>query len=171
MKFILFALIMTIGITSYAQKDFDISTDTEDNSTVYKGKINFGDLEKETGFDWLGHKENYKPDAAQISYLQQHLPQYHLIVFMGTWCSDSKSLLPMLHAVLTQAKYPVQRLTMYGVDRAKTAKNGEEKTYAIKFVPTIILMKDNKEAGRIVESVQTSMEADMVDIIKGDLDD
>jgi hypothetical protein len=60
---------------------------------------------------------------------------------------------------------------MYGVDRAKTAKNGEEKMYAIKFVPTIILMKDNKEAGRIVESVQTSMEADMVDIIKGDLDD
>ena len=54
---------------------------------------------------------------------------------------------------------------MYGVDRAKTTRNGDEKKYGITLVPTIILFKDGKEVGRITETVKKSIEEDLATII------
>ena len=154
-------------------KAYDVSKDTskEENigGLVYNGPITFNDLDSEPTFTWLkSGDDEYKPKKKPISYLREHLKDYTIVVFMGTWCDDSHNIIPKLEKTLQQIDYPLSRVTMYGVDRAKTTKNGENKTYNITRVPTIILLKGGKEAGRITETVEKSVEADLAAIIEKD---
>jgi hypothetical protein len=55
---------------------------------------------------------------------------------------------------------------MYGVDRNKKSNNKEEEAYKIINVPTIIVMKDGVELGRIVETTKTSIESDLLKIVE-----
>lgn len=169
MKCLFFSLLMLTAMNVFAQSDFDRSTDKENGSVVFKGQVTFDDLLKESSFSWLqkGAGE-YTPDKEAMTYLQKELPDYEMVVFLGTWCDDSKVLVPKLHKTLQAAGYPMRKYSMYGVDRAKTTKYVENKLYKIEFVPTIILFKKNNEVGRVVENVKKSIEQDLVDIIKAD---
>ena len=139
--------------------------DSVDGGVVYNGLITFDDLNKELSFTWLNEVNDYKPSENVIEFLQAYLKPYTMVVFMGTWCDDSHYLIPRLERVLQLINYPKSSLTMYGVDRAKTTKSGDEKKYDITLVPTIILFKDGKEVGRITESVKKTIEDDLAAII------
>jgi hypothetical protein len=148
--------------------DFDISKDKENGAVVYKGQCTFEDLQKESSFGWLDRGTNaYKPDSNAVKYLKKHLGGYDLVILMGTWCEDSQNLLPKLRKTLQAAAYPMSKLSMYGVDRAKTAKNVEHRLYKLEKVPTIVVYKNYMEVGRIVETVKKSIEADLMAIVKG----
>lgn len=168
MKHFIFILLFSLNSFSmYAQSDYDKSIDKETNAVIYKGEISFEDLLKEPGFSWFHEGiTNYTPKRDAIAFLQKELPGYEVIVFIGTWCEDSHLMIPQLHNVLKAAEYPFRRLSLYGVNRAKETKFAEEKLYNISFVPTILLYKDGKEIGRIVESVQKSVEEDLVSLIQ-----
>jgi len=88
-------------------------------------------------------------------------------VFIGTWCEDTQHLLPQLYRTLQDASYDFNALEMYGVNRMKEGLNAEHLIYNIKYVPTIIVMDRFKEVGRIIESVNTSIEEDLLDILEG----
>jgi hypothetical protein len=169
MKVLFFSILMTMAMHVVAQSDYDRGTDKENNEVVFKGQITFDDLLKEPSFDWL-HKgmEGYNPDKDAIAYLQKELPNYEVVVFLGTWCEDSHLQIPKLYKILMASQYPMRRYSMYGVDRAKTTKYVENKLYKIELVPTIILFKKNAEVGRIVESPKKNIEDDLVDMIKKD---
>lgn len=139
--------------------------DSVDGGVVYDGLITFDDLNKELSFTWLNVVREYKPSENVIEFLETYIKPYTMVVFMGTWCDDSHYLIPRLERVLQLINYPSSKLTMYGVTRAKTTKNGEEKKYNIALVPTIILFKDGKEVGRITETVRKSIEEDLAAII------
>jgi hypothetical protein len=57
---------------------------------------------------------------------------------------------------------------MYGVNRDKEALNTESKLYNITRVPTIIVMHQYREVGRITESVTSTIEEDILSIIAPD---
>ncbi|MFI5195960.1 MAG: thioredoxin family protein [Chitinophagales bacterium] len=171
MKKILFGLMVMISMNVMAQNAaYNVSKDEKNGELVYNGLITFDDLNKELTFTWLksGHDE-YKPEETATNYLRTHLKDYSMAVFLGTWCDDSHYLIPKFEKILLIVDYPLSRLSMYGVDRAKTTKNGVDKTYNITLVPTIILFKGGKEVGRITETVQKSVEADLAAIIEKDL--
>lgn len=148
---------------------YDVSKDEKNGELVYNGPITFKDLDYELAFTWLkSGNSGYKPEEKTVKYLQDHLKDYTMVVFLGTWCEDSQYLIPKLEKILQIIDYPQSRLSIYGVDRAKTSKNGEHITYNITLVPTIILFKGGKEAGRITETTQISIEADLAAIIKAD---
>ena len=77
-------------------------------------------------------------------------------------------LVPKLEKVLEKANYPMSMLTMYGVDREKTTRKGDQAKYNITLVPTIMLFKDGKEIGRITESAAKSVEEDLAAMIVKD---
>ncbi len=145
---------------------FITSKDSVDGGLIFKGELDFPILNTEPTFDWFkkGVAE-YKPNTADIKKLDPALKQYSLVVVMGTWCDDSHNLVPKLYKVLSDANYPLSQVTMFGVDRAKAIGEGREKTYNITYVPAIIVFDGTKEIGRITESVQTSIEADLFAII------
>ena len=162
---IIAALLLMMSTHTQAQTTYVTAKD-DDGGLIFNGPITFADLNKEASFVWLksGEKE-YTPQEQATLYLTAYLKNYTMVVFMGTWCDDSHYLIPRLERVLQMIDYPASKLTMYGVTRAKTTKNGEEKKYNITLVPTIILYKNGKEMGRITETVKKTIEEDLAAII------
>jgi len=166
MKAILLSALLFIGLAAGAQTKYDVSYDA-DSSLIYNGPCTFGDLTSEKTFDWFTEgAAKYKANAKAEAYLKKNLAGYDLIVFLGTWCEDSHNIVPKLYKVLQQVDYPMSQYTMFGVDRKKATKNSEHLKYKITNVPTIIVLKNHEEIGRITESVDKSVEEDMVKILK-----
>ena len=86
------------------------------------------------------------------------------IVFLGTWCSDSRRHVPHFLKVADLTGLPAASIKLYCVDRSKKSDDGLTDSYKIEKVPTFIFQKNGKEIGRIIESPQLSMEQDMLTI-------
>ena len=171
MKRALWVLFLSMNLHVLAQSDYDRSVDKENEAVVFKGQVNFGDFEKEPTFGWLqSGAEKYSPDSSSIKFLRKAMPTYKIVVLLGTWCEDSQLLIPKLYKTLQASNYPMEQLSMYGVDRAKQAKYVEHQLYRLERVPTIIVFKGFMEVGRIVESVDKTIEQDLTRIIKSDLE-
>lgn len=156
----------------FAQSDFDKSKDVENGAVVYKGQFTFEDMLQEESFGWLQRgATSYKPDSVTMVYLKKHLPDYQLVVLLGTWCEDSHVLIPKLYSTLQQAGYPMNNYKMYGLNRAKESKYIEHKLYKAEKVPTVIIVKNNMEVGRITESVRKSIEKDLAAMIEKHIDE
>jgi thiol-disulfide isomerase/thioredoxin len=169
MKSILLVLFMIVSLSLSAQNTYVQSTDAKNGSVVYKGAIRFGDLLWEDDFKWLEKgAEKYKPNKKALKYLAGHLHNYKMVVFLGTWCIDSKEMIPELYKVLQLTNYPMEQYLMFGTDREKTTLNSEHLLYNITNVPTVILFKGYSEIGRIVESTDKSIERDLVNTIMKD---
>jgi len=168
-KLLLFLSFIAVTATVQAQSDYDKSTDPENGHTVYKGQFTFEDLKANPGFGWLERgAADYRPDSATVVYLKKHLPDYELVVLMGTWCEDSHNLVPKLYKTMTAAGYPMDRYRLYGLDRGKEAKYIEHKLYRVDRVPTFILVRKHEEIGRITENVNKSIEKDLAKLIEAD---
>ncbi len=160
--FTIFLLLFTLH-TLAQQPAYDTTRDAKNGSLIMRGKVAFTDLLREPSFDWM--QTTYNTHKKAMKVLKAQLPKYKVLVFMGTWCGDSKELLPQLYKVLTEAGYPMDKVIMYGVDRTKTTDNGANEKYKITNVPTIILIDTEREIGRITESVNKNMETDLAGII------
>jgi hypothetical protein len=87
------------------------------------------------------------------------------MVFLGTWCPDSRHQVPRFLKVIDLTRPSLQGVSLYGVDRNKKSPGGTEASYHIERVPTFVFLKKGKEIGRIVESPQTTLEGDMLSIL------
>jgi len=75
-----------------------------------------------------------------------------------------------LYKTLKAVGFDMNAIEMYGVNRSKEPLNLEHKFYNIINVPTIIVMHQYREVGRIIESVHTTIEEDLLAIIEKDAD-
>lgn len=152
-----------------AARKYNISTDAKNGSLIFKGKVTLADLANEPSFNWYRDGVNsYTPDKESITYLKYYLPKYQMLVFMGTWCEDSHKVIPKMAKVLQEAN-ATSGLTMYGVDRDKWSGDGESKKFGVTKVPTMIVMQDGREVGRITEYPNESVETDLAWIIDKDV--
>ncbi len=87
------------------------------------------------------------------------------IVFLGTWCSDSQREVPRFLRAADEAGIPQESIKLYALDRTKKSDDGLTEQYRIERVPTFIFLKHGEEIGRIVETPQVNVEADMVMIL------
>ena len=86
-----------------------------------------------------------------------------ILAFIGTWCGDCHEQLPPFVRILEEVGFPLERLSIYALDRGKSfgegpfAKSGAEllKRWGIHRLPTLIFLRDGEELGRIVESPQS----------------
>jgi thiol-disulfide isomerase/thioredoxin len=86
-----------------------------------------------------------------LAGLKKNKDSIQLLVFMGTWCEDSHSVIPKFYTLLDSAGFSKDRVTLIGVDRNKTTLSHLTEALDIKNVPTIIVMKNGKEQGRVIE--------------------
>jgi thiol-disulfide isomerase/thioredoxin len=70
---------------------------------------------------------------------------------MGTWCEDSHYIIPKFYSLLDAAGFSTNQVTLIGVDRQKKTFSHLAEALNITNVPTIIVMKNGKELGRVVE--------------------
>lgn len=165
MKTIIIAIIAicTFSLNTKAQS-FVRELDQKTDKPLLRGQITFEDIKTESVFSWMN--EEYQTDEIKVAKIKKLLPKYRMVVFVGTWCEDTQELLPQLYRTLLDASFDFNALEMYGVNRAKKGLNSEHQIYNIERVPTIIIMDRFKEVGRIIESVDSSIEQALLDILE-----
>ena len=140
-----------------------------DGEKMLLGGVDRTAFAKEPFSNWfLQEYDSYQTNAPMIKDFKNKLKKYRIVVFMGTWCDDSKREYPRLLKILDEAKFPEQRIVTYALNENKKSFYGEEGGKDIRFVPTIIFYKGGEEIGRIVESpVSGTLEEDIMMIVNG----
>jgi thiol-disulfide isomerase/thioredoxin len=124
-------------------------------------------------FSQLPHSEwyikgydEYQTDQEAITDLQTiKSNDLSITVVLGTWCPDSRREVPRFIRVLDLWQFPPGKVTFIGVDNTKLAPVGDFDRLEIERVPTFIILKNNVEAGRIIENPETSLEQDIINIL------
>ncbi|MCC6396323.1 MAG: thioredoxin family protein [Bacteroidetes bacterium] len=128
---------------------------------VLVGKINRADLSER----WLTSHEQAPIDPPFVEMIRQAQEGVDVVVFIGTWCSDSRREVPRFLRIADEVGMDQTRYTLYALDRMKSSPEGMEKTYVVDRVPTFIFLREGKEIGRIVESPRTTLEGDILTIL------
>lgn len=140
----------------------------QQTAPVLTGKTNHSVLTDKATCTWYQPAfESYKPDAATVANLKKAIPKdATFLVFGGMWCSDTQNLLPKFYKTLSEAGVSFERIQLYMLDEQKTSPDKLERQYAVVNVPTFIVFQNDKEKGRIVETVQQSIEADLLKLLQ-----
>ena len=119
---------------------------------------------------YLKNYNEYIVDSATAQQLHPLLINKTIVVFMGTWCGDSRREVPRLIKLLDHCAFPKSALKLVMVDYRdgayKQSPQHEEKGKNIFRVPTILVYAGNKELGRIIEFPKESLEKDVLAILK-----
>lgn len=109
--------------------------------------------------------KKYKPLKPIIDQLTAvNASKVKIVVFAGSWCSDTQNLLPKFFKTLDETKNGYQ-VELYFMDRSKKLPDNSQTTYDINKIPTFILIEDTEEIGRIEEAVNVSIEKDLLKIL------
>lgn len=139
------------------------------NSTaeILLGEFTQDDLEKAPHSRWFvpGY-EQYKPKKKALKTITENIHDYEILMFMGTWCGDSRYEVPRFFKLLNEADFDRKNLKNIAVNRAKTAPGNLDEEYKVHRVPTIVFLKDGKEVNRFVEYSKESLEEDIAKIVE-----
>lgn len=94
--------------------------------------------------------ERYKPKKRNQSYLdslQTIKDSVDLKLFVGTWCSDSRKLVPKFFQLMP--KLPIRDVLIISIDTTKRDSNNLVATYQVDSIPMFIFFRNNAEIGRI----------------------
>lgn len=110
---------------------------------------------------------HYEPTAEKqaLRKIKNHINEFEILCFIGTWCPDSKREVPKLYKILEAAKFNMERFTLYTLDHRKRSPEQYEKNWNILRVPTIIFLKNGKEINRFVEHPRENLIRDMAKIV------
>lgn len=167
MKSILSILLVVITMNGFAQTQYEVSG--TGGRKILKGIINRDLLAKDTAFKWYQkQQEGYTPGTEIVSGIKSKAGEVQYLVFGGTWCGDTRFLLPKFFSLLDAAGVTDEHVTLVGVDYSKKAIGNLSETFNIQRVPTFIVLKDGKEIGRVVEyGTSGQWDKELNDIVSG----
>ncbi|MBN8687560.1 MAG: thioredoxin family protein [Chitinophagales bacterium] len=168
MKKIFFAFSLLFSSMAFAQNQFETLVERPNEKSL-KGIISRQVLLSDSSFKWYAESLKgftVRTDAREA--LAAKKDSIRLLVFIGTWCEDSHFIIPKLYATTDAAGFPDSQITLIGVDRNKTTLGNLTETLQVKNVPTIIVLKNGVETGRIVEYGKYGMfDKELAEIIVG----
>ena len=145
------------------------SVDSHGNA-ILLGKCTRERLEQPPYSEWFTKNfSDYKVDTTTAVQLRKNISGKSFIIFMGTWCGDSKREVPRMYKLLDYCgvkSSDVQLIMLNSYDSVyKQSPTHEERGMNIHRVPDLIVLENKNEIGRIVESPVVSLEQDLSDII------
>ncbi len=150
-------------------KEIEAETEmTIEDMPILLGVQNRKTIESKPYNSWFTKNYMYQPNQKALADIYKALDNITITIFMGTWCEDSQLQVPALYGILDAIKYDSEKATLITVSKDKDTPEGLEKGMDIQYVPTIILFKNGKEIGRIVEAPVETLEADLLKIAKGE---
>lgn len=158
-------LVFSLTCAVHAQQTYRTQTDSLGNK-VLVGQIDEQTLANDSAFMWFFTGVNrYRPDTAWTKYISFYRDSFDVVVFAGTWCPDTKRLLPQFYRVMMNSSYPVNRIKLYGLDHHLHGADAATQ-YDVDDVPTFIFLRQGQEIGRIKDRLQRTMEQDIVSILQ-----
>jgi thiol-disulfide isomerase/thioredoxin len=131
------------------------------DSIIIDGYLSRKQLEN---YSWFSKNyPAYAPKKSIIRKLKKQKP-ISILIILGTWCSDSKAHVPAMLKVCEEAG--IDQIIMIGVNRKKESSKVNIGSYQVTYVPLIIVYRNNKEIGRIIETPKKSVEEDLLKIIR-----
>ncbi len=168
MRFILCCFFLAATLYSCSNSKLYEITKEDSGTKIVTGKFeralfhSDADLKSWFEFNYAG----YEVDHAQIPEIKTRAQNVRYMIILGTWCSDSKKQIPRLLKIFDAANIDSSSIELHGVDRLKQSEEGISKKYSVEKVPTIIVLKEGKEIGRIVEEPHETLEKDLIQILK-----
>jgi hypothetical protein len=171
-QFLLISMGMFIGISLFSQekKMNQEIFDSVSNHYIMIGYCTLAGV-ADTGFNSAFRKEYdaYTPDKEITSQIPALLDGVTVTIVMGTWCSDSREQVPRFMKLLDLPEQSASDITLICVDRDKKAGDISLEGMDILKVPTFIAYFNGRELGRIIETPQTTLEKDFLDILRNKL--
>ena len=152
-----------------AQAQYEISQDTKHQEIkVLRGIINKYLVQNDTAFNWYNSNQKiYGPDTATLNVFERSKGKLQFVIFGGTWCEDTQFVLPRFFKLQEMSGLPDNMITFFGVNREKKSLGNIAEAFGITNVPTIIIMQNGKELGRVVEYGKTGKwDKELADIMK-----
>jgi thiol-disulfide isomerase/thioredoxin len=144
--------------------------DPKTGKPMLLGKITIEELQQEPFAEWYQiESDGYEVDT-ELTNAISNPGQYTYEVFLGTWCGDSRREVPRMEKIFSEMGIDMSNVLIVTLDRDKISPNGEQEGKDIRYVPTLIVNKDNQEIGRIVESPSSetaTLESDLFEISLG----
>ena len=164
-KIFIITLLITSFASTYAQNE--VSRDASGNKVI-RGFISKEQLVTDTAFTWFAaNQSGYVPESNALQALRSKKDSISIIAFGGTWCGDTKNILPKFYLLADAAGLSPDRITLIGVDHSKKTIQHLSEAFNITNVPTIIVMKNGKEVGRVVEYGHSGMfDKDLGEVVK-----
>lgn len=140
----------------------------EGQTAILNGIVTKYILQNDTSFNWYAHNQkSYSPDALVLNTMEAAKGNVNYIVFGGTWCSDTHFILPKFFKLQELSGVPDKSISFFAMDRSKKTLSNVGDAFKITNVPTIIVMKDGKEIGRVVEYGKSGKwDKDLSEILK-----
>ena len=156
-KILFTGILVIVTVATFSQTPYEVTPDPKHpEAKILKGIISKDLIKNDTSFKWYpeSQKSYAANDTAIIGALQRNNTVSY-IVFGGTWCDDTRYVLPKFFMLQEKAGIPDSRISFYGVDREKKTLGNLAAALNITNVPTIIVMKNGLEIGRVVEYGKT----------------
>ena len=152
---LLLLCIISVCITAKAQTPYTSSKDDR-QVTILNGIISKYILQNDSSFNWYASSQQaYTPDSAIVNAFEAAKDSVQFIIFGGSWCEDTQFILPKFFKLQEKSGFPDNSISFFGVNRQKKTLGNIADAFKITNVPTIIVMKGGKEAGRIIEYGKT----------------
>lgn len=172
MKSIFISILLTIFIQqSFAQPINQKAKDRNGNDMLI-GCCTIEALMQEPYASWfLKNYTDYQIDTLLTAEIKKNMANKEFILFLGTWCGDSKREVPRILKLLHYCGATTEQIKLVMVsnhaNEYKQSPSHEERGMNILRVPTLIVLQNNKEMNRIVESPVESIEKDLLKILTG----
>ena len=163
-------LVVATIIAANAQTPYTSSKDEKHpDVTILNGIISKYALMNIEEFNkWYSSNQGYYTAPIEIvNAMEAAKDKVQFILFGGTWCDDTQFLLPKFFKLQEQSGFPDNSISFFGVNRAKQTLGNIAAAFKITNVPTIIVMKDGKEVGRVVEYGKTGKwDVELAELLK-----
>jgi Thioredoxin len=117
---------------------------------------------------WRAVMETYHADAKAVAEIKASSKPTTVTVLFGTWCPDSKNYVPRIMRALRDAGNDKLQLKLVGIDNQFHQPVDAVQPHQITNVPTVIVERDGRELGRIVETpASKTIEEDLAAILNG----
>lgn len=160
---------VSLALTIFSAKSQTPYTVTDEGSTrILNGLISKYIFMNDASFSWYKtSSEQASASSPLITSLTNAASDITFLIFGGTWCEDTQNILPKFFTYQQKAGFPDNRITLVGVDRAKKSISNLATVFGITNVPTIIVLKNGKEIGRVIEYGKTGQwDKEISDLLK-----
>jgi thiol-disulfide isomerase/thioredoxin len=152
----LFMVCFLVGAGCIAGKAQALKLHTElpdaEEKMILFGQVTKNQIIEDSLFGWYKANAKYaKPPQSTIDAIKKAASKVDVVLFVGTWCHDTQQILPKYFKAMEASGFPEERLTIVATNRSKEAPGGWHRVFKVVNVPTIIVLQDGKELGRISE--------------------
>ncbi|MCF8253878.1 MAG: thioredoxin family protein [Bacteroidia bacterium] len=134
---------------------------------IINGSVQKAVLMNKNKFPWFNSEyANYIPNEAILGQLKIYVPEIRVLIFAGTWCSDTQRELPRFYKIMAAIGVNEAQMELIMLDQNKKSRYFNVEVLAIENIPTFIFLKNGKEVGRIIEKPNLTLEEDILNYYK-----